>query len=68
MCGPGLRADHPSKYSAVAIIHDALSPQNIRLLSRNTTDSSTAHEIVTCKLEEAQCCSQLMMDFVLQIQ
>ena len=69
MCG----ADRPSQNGAVAIIHRAVS-QNIRLLFRNPTHSSTANTLVSYEtgvgyeLGAWQDSQQPMRDFILQIQ
>lgn len=70
MCG----ADRPSQSGAVAIIHRAVSSQNIRLLFRNPTQSSTANTVVTYETGMGyepgawQDFQQPMPDFMLQIQ
>ena len=70
MCG----ADRPSQSGAVAIIHRAVSSQNIRLLFRNPTHPSTANTVVSygtgvgyepATRQESQ---QPMPDLTLQIQ
>ena len=69
MCG----ADRPSQNGAVAIIHRAVSSQNIRLLFRNPTHSSTANTVVSYEtgvgyeLGARQDSQQPMRDFILQI-
>ena len=70
MCG----ADRPSQNGAVAIIHRAVSSQNIRLQFRNPTHPSTANTIVSYEtgvgyeLGHRQDRQQPMRDFILQIQ
>ena len=70
MCG----TDRPSQNGAVAIIHRAVSSQNIRLLFRNPTHSSTANTVVSYETGAGyepgawQEFQQPMQDFMLQIQ
>lgn len=70
MCG----ADRPSQEGAVAIIHRAMSSQNIRLHFQNPMHSSTANTIVSYEtgigyeLGARQNSRQPMPDFTLQIQ
>lgn len=70
MCG----ADRSSQDGAVAIIHRAVSSQNIRLLFRNPTHSSTANTVVSYEtgigyeLGARQGSQEAMQDFMLQIQ
>ena len=70
MCG----ADRPSQNGAVAIIHRAVSSQNIRLLFRNPSHPSTSNTVVTYEtgagyeLGARQESQQSMPDFTLQIQ
>ena len=69
MCG----ADRPSQDGVVAIIHRAVSSQNIRLLFRNPTHSSTANTVVSYdtgagyELGARQGSQEAMQDFMLQI-
>ncbi|KAK0514157.1 hypothetical protein JMJ35_003879 [Cladonia borealis] len=69
MCG----ADRPSQNGAVAIIHRAVSSQNIRLLFRNPTHPSTANTVVSYETGlgyergARQDSQQPMRDFTLQI-
>ena len=70
MCG----ADRPSQSGAVAIIHRAVSSQNIRLLFRNPTHPSTANTVLSYEtavgyeLGARQAFQKPMQDFMLQIQ
>ena len=70
MCG----ADRPSQNGAVAIIHRAMPSQNIRLLFRNPTHSSTANTVMryetglSYELGARQECQQPIQQFMLQIQ
>ena len=67
-------ADRPSQNGAVAIIHCAVSSQNIRLHFRNPTHPSTANTVVSYEtgvgyeLAARQDSQQPMPDFILQIQ
>ena len=70
MCG----ADRPSQNGAVAIIHRAVSSQNIRFLFRNPTHPSTSNTVVSYEtgasyeLGAPQESQQPMPDLTLQIQ
>ena len=70
MCG----TDRPSQDGAVAVIHRAVSSQNIRLLFRNPTHSSIANTIVSYEtgvgyeLGARQGSQEAMQELMLQIQ